>query len=63
MNNINCRHCARMCKTLGTKSCNNYTPIANKPEQLRVEIKEAYSKNEYDKARKLQEELFRLENG
>ena len=59
----NCIHCQLPCKTLGRTECNKYDAIANKTKQLPEKIKEAFKTNNYEFAKKLQEELFRLNHG
>jgi len=59
----NCKHCVKLCKVLGKTECDNYQSIANLPEQLKIEIKEAFKIGDYDKGRELQDELFKFNNG
>lgn len=59
----NCKHCQLSCKTQGKINCDKYNAIANKPSQLPEQIREAFKNKYYDKAKQLQEELFRLNHG
>jgi len=63
MKNINCKHCYLTCKVKGKTECDNYQSIANRPEQLKIEIKEAFKIGDYEKGKELQEELFKFNNG
>jgi len=56
----NCKHCYLQCKTLGKTDCDKYQSISSRPEQLKIEIKEAFKIWDYDKGKELQEELFRM---
>jgi len=58
-----CRHCQNSCKRIGLIDCDKYSAKANKPQQLQNEINELFKQNKYEEARKLQEELFRLNHG
>lgn len=57
MKNINCKHCIKKCKSIGKKDCLNYEAKANKPEQLKIDIKRAFALGFYEDAKKLQNEL------
>lgn len=57
MKNVLCRHCLLKCKQIGLIECNKYTPIANKFENMKAEIKLAYANNDQNKANALQKEL------
>lgn len=58
-----CKHCQLNCKKIGLVDCDSYSAKANRPEQLRNQINEAYKNQDYELARKLSEELFRLMHG
>lgn len=58
-----CKHCQLNCKKIGLVDCGKYSAKANKPEQLRTQINEAYKNQDYELARKLSEELFRSMHG
>lgn len=58
-----CRHCQNPCKKIGLIDCDKYNAKANRPQQLQNEINELFKQNKYEEARKLQEELFRLNHG
>jgi len=58
-----CRHCQLPCKRIGLVTCDRYNAKANRPEQLRIQINNLFKQNKYDEARKLQEELFRINHG
>jgi len=57
---IICKHCQKSCKVGSLPKCDKYQPIASRPEQLKIEIKEAFKIGDYDKGRKLQDILFRM---
>jgi len=59
----NCKHCQLSCKTQGKTNCDKYNAIANKSSQLPEQIREAFKNKDYEKAKELQEKLFRLNNG
>jgi len=61
----NCKHCQlkNKCFTTGKTNCDKYNAIANKPSQLPEQIREAFKNKDYDKAKQLQEVLFRLNHG
>jgi len=59
----NCKHCQLSCKTQGKTNCDKYNAIANKPSQLPEQIREYFKNKDYEKAKQLQEELFRLNHG
>jgi len=61
----NCKHCQlkNKCFTTGKTNCDKYNAIANKPSQLPEKIREAFKSQDYDLAKELQEELFRLNHG
>jgi hypothetical protein len=63
MKNINCIHCLLQCKVKGKTECDSYISKASRPEQLKLEIKEAFSAGDYNKAKDLQNELFRHYHG
>jgi len=63
MKNTNCKHCQLLCKVKDKIECSKYQPIANRPEQLKIEIREAFKSGDYELGRKLNEELFRSNNG
>ena len=58
-----CKHCQNTCKKIGVVTCNSYNAIANKPEQLKEEIRKAYQNKDYELGKKLEEELFRKQHG
>jgi len=58
-----CRHCQNPCKKIGLIDCDKYNAKASRPQQLQSEINELFKQNKYEEARKLQEELFRLNHG
>jgi predicted ATP-dependent serine protease len=62
---IHCNHCQlkRKCYKGSVKDCDKYNAIANEPSQLTEQIREAFKNKDYDKAKQLQEELFRLNHG
>ena len=62
---IHCNHCQlkSKCYKCSVKDCNKYNAIANKPSQLPERIRDAFKNKDYDKAKELQEELFRLNHG
>ncbi len=60
MKNTNCKHCFLTCKAKGKTECTKYQSIASRPEQLKIEIKEAFKIGDYKKGKKLQEELFNI---
>jgi len=55
-----CKHCQLPCKIGSIKDCDKYQSIASRPEQLKIEIREAFKIGDYEKGRELQEELFRM---
>lgn len=57
MKNTNCKHCQLNCKQIGKTECEKYNAKANRPEQLKAEIKLAYSNSDNATALKLQNEL------
>jgi len=59
----NCKHCQLNCKTQGKTNCDKYNAIANKPSQLPEQIRESFKNKDYEKAKQLQEVLFRLNHG
>jgi len=61
----NCKHCQlkNKCFTIGKTNCDKYNAIANKPSQLPEQIREAFKNKDYEKAKELQEVLFRLNHG
>jgi len=59
----NCKHCRLSCKTPGLTNCKKEQPKYMRPEQLKIEIREAFKIGDYEKGRKLQEELFKFNNG
>jgi len=59
----NCKHCQNSCKVKGKTECNKYQSKANRPEQLKQEIREAFKNRDYDLGKKLNEELFRKNHG
>ena len=63
MKNIQCKHCQNSCKQIGKSECDKYNSIANRPEQLKDEIREAYRIENYELAKKLEEELFKFNYG
>ena len=54
---IICRHCSNSCKVGIKDKCDRFQPIANRPEQIKQEIKQAYINNDYKKAEQLRNEL------
>jgi len=62
---IHCNHCQLKIKCYkgSVKDCDKYNAIANKPSQLPEQIREAFKNKDYEKAKQLQEELFRLNHG
>jgi hypothetical protein len=58
-----CKHCQSSCKKIGLVECSSYNAKANRPQQLQIQINEAYKSHDYELARKLSEELFRLNHG
>jgi len=60
---IICKHCQKSCKVGSLPKCDKYQSIANRPEQLKIEIKEAFKIGDYEKGKELQEELFKFNNG
>lgn len=42
-----CKHCQLNCKKIGLVDCGKYSAKANKPEQLRIQINEAYKNQDY----------------
>ena len=54
---IICEHCQLSCKVGIKEKCNRYQPIANRPEQIKQEIKQAYIDNDHTKAEQLRNEL------
>lgn len=62
---IHCNHCQlkSKCYKGSVKECDKYNAIANKPSQLPEQIREAFKNKDYEKAKQLQEELFRLNHG
>jgi hypothetical protein len=58
-----CKHCQLNCKRTGLVDCNKYNAKANRPEQLKEEINNAYKVGNYELAKKLSEELFRKDHG
>lgn len=58
-----CRHCQSNCKKIGLVDCDKYNAKANRPEQLKDEINKAYKDHDYELAKKLSEELFRINHG
>lgn len=63
MKNINCKHCQLSCKTQGKTECDNYNAKANRPEQLKEKIRQEFNRGNYDTAKELQNELFRINHG
>ena len=63
MKNVLCRHCSLKCKKIGLIECNKYTPIANKFENMKEEIRLAYANNNQNKANELQKELYQFYYG
>lgn len=59
----NCIHCQLPCKQKGKTECTSYNPISKRPQQIEIEIREAFSVGDYEKGRKLQDELFRMNHG
>jgi len=59
----NCKHCVKLCKVKVKTECDKYQSIANRPEQLKIEIKEAFKIGDYEKGKELQEILFKFNNG
>jgi len=59
----NCKHCFLKCKVLGKTECDKYQSIASRPEQLKIEIKEAFKIGDYEKGKRLQDILFRMNHG
>lgn len=59
----NCKHCQLPCKMLGKTECDKYQSIASRPEQLKIEIREALSKGNYKLGKELQDKLFRYNHG
>ena len=57
---IICKHCRKSCKVGSLPKCTKYQSIANRPEQLKIEIKEAFKIGDYEKGKELQEELFNI---
>jgi len=57
---IICKHCQLSCKKGSLPKCDKYQSKANRPEQLKIEIREAFQKGDYEKGKKLQEELFNI---
>jgi len=58
-----CRHCQSNCKKIGLVECDRYDAKANRPKQLEEQINIAYKNKDYELARKLSEELFRINHG
>lgn len=58
---IICKHCQESCKKIGLVKCEKNNPKANRPKQL--EINEAYKEGDYELAKRLTEELFRMNHG
>lgn len=58
-----CKHCQNSCKKIGAVECDKYNAKSNNPEQLRLQINEAYKKGDAETANRLSDELFRKENG
>ena len=54
---IICKHCQLSCKVGIKDKCDRFHPIANRPEQIKQEIKQAYINNDYKKAEQLRNEL------
>ena len=56
---IICKHCQLNNKCgVGIKDkCDRYQPIANRPDQLKSEIKQAYVNQDHTKAEQLRKEL------
>ena len=63
MSKVLCRHCSLSCKKIGLIECNKYTPIANKFENMKEEIRLAYANNDQNKANALQKELYQFYYG
>jgi hypothetical protein len=63
MKNIYCKHCSNSCKSIGKTDCEKYQAKANRPEQLKNEIREAFRNENYELAKKLQDELFKFNHG
>jgi len=63
MKNTNCIHCQLSCKVRGKKECESYKPISGIPEQLQKEIKELFASGNYNKAKELQDQLFKFNYG
>jgi len=59
----NCKHCYLSCKVKGKTECDKYQSISSRPEQLKIEIREAFKIGNYEKGRKLQDILFRMNCG
>ena len=54
---IICKHCQLSCKVGIKDKCDKYSPLSNRPEQIKQEIKQAYINNDYKKAEQLRNEL------
>jgi len=63
MKNTNCIHCQLSCKQVGKTECETYKPISGKPEQLQIEIKNAFKEGNYEKGKELQDQLFKFNYG
>lgn len=55
-----CKHCQLSCKTPGMTNCKKEQPKYMRPEQLKIEIREAFQKGDYEKGKKLQQDLFNI---
>lgn len=58
-----CKHCQSSCKKIGLVECDKYNAKSNRPEQLKYEINKAYKNKDYELAKNLSEELFRINHG
>ena len=58
-----CKHCQNTCKKIGVVNCDSYNAIANRPEQLKTEIRKAYQNKDYELGQRLENELFIREHG
>lgn len=58
-----CKHCQKTCKQIGIFKCDKYNAKSNRPEQLKDEINKAYKDRNYELAKNLSEELFRINHG
>ena len=58
-----CIHCQNICKSSGLIECVKYNAKSNRAKQLETEIKKAYKDRDYELAKSLSEELFRMNHG